>query len=97
MGDKDIHVEFCWIPSHCRIGGNEAVDKLAKESLDFDLDLLPDICYADLKPQVKSYIQQLMQVRWDVKVHGRDMYLLKAKLAPPAEYKHLKRAEVIMT
>jgi ribonuclease HI len=26
-------VQFCWIPSHCGIGGNEMADKLAKSSL----------------------------------------------------------------
>ena len=38
-----------------------------------------------------------MQVRWDVGVHGRDLYLIKANLASPARYKHLNRPEVIMT
>ena len=38
-----------------------------------------------------------MQVKWDVEAHGRDLYLLKANLAPPDRYKHLKRAEVAMT
>ena len=36
-----------------------------------------------------------MQVKWDVEVHGRDLYLLKANLAPPDRYNHLKRAEEV--
>ena len=40
----------------------------------------------------------LMQVKWGMEVLGRDLYLLKANLAPPTRNKHLKRAEeVIMT
>ena len=98
LRDKGTHVKFCWIPSHCGIEGNEAADKLVKESLDLDIDALLGIYHADLKPQVNAYVQQLMQVKWDVEVHGRDLYLLEVKLAPPERYKHLKRAkEVAMT
>ena len=89
------HVKFCWIPSHCGIEGNEAADKLAKESLGLNIDALLGIYHADLKPQVNAYVQQLMQVKWDVEVHGRDLYLLKANLAPPDRYKHLERAEEV--
>ena len=95
LNDKGTHVKFCWIPSHCGIEGNEAADKLAKESLDLNIDVLLGIYHADLKPQVNAYLQQLTQVKWDVEVHGRDLYLLKANLAPPDRYKHLKRAEEV--
>ena len=95
LSDKGTHVKFCWIPSHCGIEGNEAADKLAKESLGLNIDALLGIFHADLKPQVNAYVQQLMQVKWDVEVHGRDLYLLKANLAPPDRYKHLKRAEEV--
>ena len=95
LNDKGTHVKFCWIPSHCEIEGNEAADKLAKESLGLNIDALLGIYHADLKPQVNAYVQQLTQVKWDVEVHGRDLYLLKANLAPPDRYKHLKRAEEV--
>ena len=95
LSDKGTHVKFCWIPSHCGIEGNEAADKLAKESLALNIDALLGIYHADLKPQVNGYVQQLTQVKWDVEVHGRDLYLLKANLAPPDRYKHLKRAEEV--
>ena len=93
LSDKGTHVKFCWIPSHCGIEGNEVADKLAKESLGLNIDALLGIYHADLKPQVNAYVQQLTQVKWDVDVHGRDLYLLKANLAPPDRYKHLNRAE----
>ena len=95
LNDKGTHVKFCWIPSHCGIEGNEAADKLAKKSLGLNIDALLGIYHADLKPQVNAYVQQLTQVKWDVEVHGRDLYLLKANLAPPDRYKHLKRAEEV--
>ena len=61
------------MPSHCGIEGNVRVDQLAKETLDHDVDPLANAHYADLKPPVNSYIQQLVQIKWDVAVHGRDL------------------------
>ena len=51
-------MKFCWISRHCGIEGTEAVDKLAKESLDLDIDTLLGIYHTDLKPQVNAYAQQ---------------------------------------
>ena len=53
------------------------MDQLAKETLDQDIDPLASIHYTDLKPLVNSYIQQLVQTKWDVAVHGR--YLLSSE------------------
>ena len=96
LSDKDTHVRFCWIPSHCGIEGNEKVDQSAKESLDHDIDPLARVHYADLKPLINSYIQQLVQIKWDVSVHGRDLYLLKPTLGPPKKFQHLTRAEEVV-
>ena len=73
LSDMGTHVRFCWMPSHCGIEGNVRVDQLAKETLDHDVDPLANAHYADLKPPVNSYIQQLVQIKWDVAVHGRDL------------------------
>ena len=73
LNDKGTRVRFYWIPSHCGIDGNERVDQLAKETLDQDIDPLASVHYTDLKPLVNSYIQQLVQIKWDVVVHGRSL------------------------
>ena len=73
LSDKGTSVRFCWIPSHCGIDGNERVDQLAKETLDQNIDPLASIHYTDLKPLVNSYMQQLVQTKWDVAVHGRSL------------------------
>ena len=96
LSDKGTHVRFCWVPSHCGIEGNEIVDQLAKETLDQDIDPLATVHYADLKPVVNSYIQQEVQIKWDVSIHGRDLYLLKPTLGPPKKFKHLTRAEEVV-
>ena len=84
------------VPSHCGIEGNEIVDQLAKETLDHDVDPLATVHYADLKPVVNSYIQQEVQIKWDVSIHGRDLYLLKPTLGPPKKFKHLTRSEEVV-
>ena len=96
LSDKGTRVRFCWVPSHCDIEGNEIVDQLAKETLDHDIDPLATVHYADLKPVVNSCIQQEVQIKWDLSIHGRDLHLLKRTLGPPKKFKHLTRAEEVV-
>ena len=96
LSDKGTRVHFCWVPSHCGIDGNERVDQLAKETLDQDIDPLASVHYTDMKPLVNSYIQKLVQTRWDVAVHGRDLYLVKPTLGLPKKFWYLTRAEEVV-
>ena len=45
-------------------------------------DPLANVRLVDLKPLVKPYIQQLVQIKWDVAVHGRDLYTRATKEIP---------------
>ena len=96
LSDKGTRVRFCWIPSHCGIDGNERVDQLAKETLDQDIDPLASAHYTDMKSLVNSYIQKLVQTKWDVAIHGRYLYLVKPTLWPPKKFQHLTRAEEVI-
>ena len=74
------------------------MDQLAKETLDQEIDPLAGVHYTDLKPLVDSYIQQLVKTKWDVTVHGRDLYLAKPTLGQPKKFQRLTRAdEVVIT
>ena len=73
ISDKGTHVRFCWTPSHCGIEGNES-GPTKKRDPDHDIDS-PSVHYADLKPLLNSYIQKLIQIKWDVHVNGRDLSL----------------------
>ena len=42
------------------------------------------------------HIQTLVQTKWDVAVHGRDLYLAKPTSEPPKKFQHLTRAEEIV-
>ena len=96
LSDKSTCVRFCWVPSHCGIEGNEIVDQLAKETLDHDINPLTTVHFANLKPLVNSYIQQEVHIKWDVSIHGRDMYLLKPTLGTPKRFSHLTRTEEVV-
>ena len=72
------------------------VDQLAKETLDQDTDPLASVHYTDMKPLVNSYIQKLVQTKWDVAVHGRDLYPVKTTLGPQKKFQHLTRAEEVV-
>ena len=43
-----------------------------------------------------SYIQQEVHIKWDVSIHGRDLYLLKPTLGPSKRFRHLTRAEEVV-
>ena len=96
FSDRGTRVRFCWIPSHCGIEGNERMDQLAKETLDQEIDPQASVHYTGLKPLVNSYIQQLVQTKWDVAVHGLDLYLVKSTLGQPKKFQHLTRAEEVV-
>ena len=56
---------------------------------------LASVHYTDMKPLV-NYIQKLVQTKWDVAVHGRDIYLVKPTLGAPKKLQHLTRAEEVV-
>ena len=92
LNDNGAHVHLY----HCAIEGNERLDQLAKETLDHDIDPLASVHYADLKALDNSFNQWLVQTRWDVAAHGRDLYLLKPTLGPQKNCQYLTRAEEVV-
>ena len=61
-----------------------------------DIDPLASVHHTEMKPLVNSYIQKLVQTKWDVAAHGRDLYLVKPTLRPAKKFQHLTRAEEVV-
>ena len=75
-------------------GGYQA----SKMGLRLWLDPLTNVHYAYLKLVMKYYIQEVVQIKWDMSVHGRDVYLLKPTLGLHRKSQYLTRTkEVVIT
>jgi kelch-like protein 2/3 len=57
-------IEFCWLPSHVGIKGNELADAAAKLGLQQVIDTGKKIPYSDLKPQIGKFVTSTMQEKW---------------------------------
>ena len=64
-------VKFCWIPSHVGIHGNESADRSAKLALTNINNHNIKIPYTDLIPNIKQFIRQRWQQRWDYKHYNK--------------------------
>ena len=65
------HIHFCWVPSHVGIRGNEMADKAAKEGLSKTAPVHYKIPYTDYMPNIKAYVKNLWQERWNNQVHNK--------------------------
>ena len=96
---KKIIVEFCWVPSHVGITGNERADSQAKAGLNTTIEpknyRLP---FSDYKPKVNEYIKGLWQQRWDHK-HNRERVIKLHYLNPfikPYHIHNLSRKDEVI-
>ena len=58
-------ISLCWVPGHAGIVGNELADQAAKRALRRARGPSFRIPYQDLFPQVRAFIRQRWQKRWD--------------------------------
>ena len=57
-------IEFCWIPGHVGIPGNEKADRTAKHFIDNELYEIK-IPFSDFKPCIAKYVNSLFQTTWN--------------------------------
>ena len=54
-------VQFCWIPAHVGIQGNEIADKLAKQAAKYPNVKFDSIPHSDLRETIRSHIKRKWQ------------------------------------
>ena len=59
------YVQFCWIPSHVRIKGNEVADATAKNAIHLPIAHNTQLPYTDLKQDINTYFNNAWQELWN--------------------------------
>ena len=65
MVTHDKIVQFCWIPSHVGISGNEKADLAAKGAIQLPINTDIKLPYTDLKQDINQYYTKSWQTIWN--------------------------------
>ena len=66
LSNREYRVEFCWVPGHVGVPGNERADKLAREAADRAATLSPVPC-TDVFSAIREVIIAIWQEWWDAR------------------------------
>ena len=96
LQDVGTQIEFCWIPGHVGIHGNEKADQVAKEVIDQQMYGIK-IPYSDFKSNICQYVNTLFQTFWTSctsnKLHG-----IKDQFSPLLPiYSSNRKEDIILT
>ena len=78
LHSRKKEVSFCWSPGHVGIGGNEHVDKLAKQSISGPV-IEHAMNYKELRPLVRKIVCEDWQKKWETDPAERDNKLRRIK------------------
>lgn len=61
---RKVHVNFCWVPGHSGIRGNELADRVAKDACRGVLPDKVEVAGSDFKAVIKQKIGEVWENRW---------------------------------
>jgi ribonuclease HI len=64
-------IQFCWLPSHVGIRGNEAADVAAKAGLQLEINTGIKLPYSDLIQLINVFIKDIWQHQWNSSVFNK--------------------------
>ncbi len=76
-----IDVQFCWVPAHEGVKGNENADKLAKEALLKEISVPLPLEKGDGKAIVKRKGIEIWQKWWEEDKKGRVYYKIQKSVS----------------
>ena len=92
---KRYEIEFCWVPSHVGIQGNEKADGKAVEASKRNPECIP-IYYKDYHSTIKSKFFEKSNSLWQSHPNPPKIHLIKSDLSPWPQLALRRREEVVV-
>ncbi|XP_035985721.1 uncharacterized protein LOC118559100 [Fundulus heteroclitus] len=92
-----IEVQFCWVPAHEGVKGNETADKLAKKALGKQNKDQISFGKGEGKSIIKKKETEIWQKIWDEDEKGRRLYRVQKSVIWKNYGKRSRREEIIFT
>ncbi len=89
-----IDVQFCWVPAHEGVKGNENADKLAKEALLKEISVPTPLGKGEGKAIVKRKGIEIWQKWWEEDKKGRGYYTIQKSVRIKNHKERNRREEI---
>ena len=90
-------VEFCWVPSHVGISGNERADSAAKDAASLTHTTDVGIPYLDIRQQIHRHVIEKWQHHWSNLNDNLKLKSIKPTVTPWSLIQRDRRSSIVLT